>query len=108
MRRTPAEDDSSFVILNFPSSPVWGDVWTTTDFDRDQASIYCVRSVLWSARTDGVNSDTIRVAIAEGAVGMQSVESVIFVIFSIDNWKIGFNPGVHSILDFLSSSEVSL
>ena len=60
------------------------------------------------ARTDGVNSDTIRVAIAEGAVGMQSVESVIFVIFSIDNWKIGFNPGVHSILDFLSSSEVSL
>lgn len=74
-----------------------GDVGAAADFDGD---FFLVVGGGFEAMADGVDGDAVGVAVAEGAVGMEVVEGVIFVVFSEDDREILVDPLIHASFDF--------
>ena len=48
-----------------------------------------------------IDGDAVGVAVTEGAVGVQGVKSVVFVVFGEGDREIGGNPGVDLVLHAL-------
>jgi len=74
-----------------------GDVGAAADFDGD---FLFVVGGSFEVSADGVDGDAVGVAVAEGTVGMEVVEGVIFVVFGEDDWEILVDPLIHASFDF--------
>lgn len=74
-----------------------GDVRAAADFDGD---FLFVVGGSFEVSADGVDGDAVGVAVAEGAVGMEVVEGVIFIVFGEDDWEILVDPLIHASFDF--------
>lgn len=82
-----------FEVAKFPGA---ADVRSATDFD---GNFFFVIGRGRKVGANSIDSDAVRIAITEGAMGMKVVECIIFIIFSKDNGEILRNPFVDAGFD---------